>query len=210
MAHQDIAATLKVEMRYFLAGENAENVYYVKASGTIDEALLDAVGAMFISWEDTSGSTQRSNETNFYECVVTDMSSLFGLRKTYQPPAPIQGIIAEDSLPNNATIAVKENIGRRGKGVNGRKFWIGLAETQVTANNVLPATAASIVSVLDTLRDSAAALTGLEGLAVPHLVVAGVRPPLAQSDVITGFSIADTVIDSQKNRLPRHKRHKRP
>lgn len=209
MKDQIVTAGVKAEMRYLVNGQNAENVYWAKASGTIDEALLDSLAALLIAWEDTEASAQRSADCDLVEIILTDMSSLAGVRKVYGVSPPQSGAVTGDAMPNNVTLAVKENIGQRGRGINGRKFWIGLAESQCAGDVVDGTVVTAIVGIMNNLRDSVAGLTGFEGLCIPHFVVNKVPQNPADTDVITGFSVANNVIDSMRDRLPFHKRHKR-
>lgn len=211
MVYQPARGVAEVRMRYLLDFENAENVYHVE-HGSLDPwplADLEDLASTFEAWEDTDGSTARSVSAHLIEVVVTDLTSLTTQKVTRAVSPVIDGTIGGDSLPNNATLAVKADINNRGRGKSGRVFWIGLAESQVTANTINTAARDAIVLALNNLRADVLALDAAYHMVVVHRVVGGVRPAEADWSAIASFSTTDNTIDSQKNRLPNHKRHKR-
>jgi hypothetical protein len=188
-----------------------ENVFYVKISDdTWDQATMDAVVDEFTGWEDTNGSLMRNDQTSLYEVIATDLTSLFGIRKAYAVSPVITGALP-NALPPNVTIACKADIGRRGRGTAGRVFWIGLAEGQILTegDQIGSASAGLIISGLNTLRDAVAAVTPVEGICIPHFVVSGLRPPSVSADIVVQYLMSDFTLDSQRDRLPGHKKHKR-
>jgi hypothetical protein len=187
-----------------------ENVYYARTSDTVwSEASMDAVEAAMENWESTVANLQRNDAVSLYEIVATDLTSLFGIRKAYAVSPAIGGTLP-NPLPANATVAVKADIGRRGRGTSGRTFWIGLAEGQITAPDQLaPLAASGIIAALNTLRDDVAGITPIEGLCVPHFMVDHVRPPSVQADIVVQYLLSDFFLDSQRDRLPGHKKHKK-
>src|SRR5215475_4338565 len=122
---QVVPAVARFEMRYKTSDTTMENVYYVRTSATTwDEGDLDAVEAALVSWETTDASPLRNDAVSLYEVVATDLTSLFGIRKSYDVSPVITGDLA-NPLPTNVTVALKADIGRRGRGTAGRSFWIG-------------------------------------------------------------------------------------
>lgn len=206
---QVVPAVARFEMRYRNLDSTFENVYYARTSDAIwDEPSLDAVEAAMENWESTVASLDRGNQYSLYEIVATDLTSLFGIRKAYAV-TPIVGTLA-NSLPANVTIALKADIGRRGRGTAGRTFWIGMAEGQLNGpDQISSAVATALVGDMNALRDAVAAITPIEGLCIPHFIVAGVRPPSVQADIIVQYLLSDFYIDSQRDRLPGHKKHKK-
>jgi|SRR5690349_13031395 len=209
MAHQDIAATVSVVVKYHMDGELAENVFHAKATGVIDETAINDLHSVFLTWLNGTWDTIASEDWTADEIIITDQSSLAGLRRDFPISPPIVGLVASPGAAANSTLAVHASIGRRGRGINGRTFWIGLAENQTDKDHVIAATGTAIVAALNDLATAVASTVGWEGLAIPHLVVAGVRPPVAQSDVVVDYSLADLVLDSQRDRLPGHRRRKK-
>lgn len=208
---QEVPFVARWELKYRTPDDIVENVYYVRTSDTDwTEALMDDVEAVFSAWEDTDASLLRNDGVALYSIIATDLTSLAGIRKAYSIEPTIPGTLP-DGLPANATIAVKADIGRRGRGTSGRTFWVGMAAEQLASMDQLDNTAAaSIVNALEELRTNIAAVSGIDGLCVPHFVVGAVRPATVDSDQVVRYSLSDFFMDSQRNRLPFHKKHKLP
>lgn len=211
MATQPAPGVAQVRMRYLYDGERCENIYHVSKPTTTAYSLaeLEDIASTFIGWEDTVGSLQRPTDVQMTEVIVTDLISLAGLRVTRTEVPAINGALVIDSLPNSSTFAVKAEIGNRGRGKQGRTFWIGLAETQVAANTITPDYRDSIVAALETLRTSVETLVAGYHLAVLHRRANDVPLPIAVPSSISSWSATDLTIDSQRTRLPGHRRQKR-
>lgn len=207
---QVVPAVARFEMRYKTSDNTMENVYYVRTSSlTWTEEQLDDVEAALLSWETTDAKDLRSSAVSLYEIVATDLTSLFGIRKAYDVSPVVTGTL-DHPLPMNATIAAKADIGRRGRGTAGRTFWIGLSEDQLAGADQISNTAADeILSALNVLVATIAAIPPLEGMCIPHFEVNHEKPPSVQADIIVKYLFSDFFLDSQRDRLPGHKKHKR-
>lgn|SRR5512147_181978 len=205
--HQDCVNVVRVEVRYTMTGTNAANVFHVWCNSAPNEATLTDIAAKFTTWLDTDWSAYVSNNWTAAEIVCTDLSTIRGPRMTF--PIAIIGEVESDALPSNATLALKADIGTRGKGLNGRVFHVGLSELHVTANTIVPATLTALIGVYNALIAIIEADPDYEGLCVPHFVVGGVRVPIADKDRVRRFTAANNLVDSQKNRLPLHKKRKK-
>ena len=210
MAGQVAQKVARFELRYTVPENTVMNVFHARSTASSwAEATLDAVEAEFLSWFTGSASLLLSDQLALYEIVATDLTSLAGIRKVYPIQPPVDGNSNAEYLPANVTFAVKANIGTRGKGQSGRVFWPALVDTQVTNQEMQKSAADDIVTSLNALRTGIAGVTGCDGLCVPHFVVGGSRPPLATNSLILSYSYSDLVLDSQRDRLPAHKKHKR-
>lgn len=210
MPHQDVTNTVAIEMRFFLGSSNAQNTLHALCAGVPGPADLDDLGAVVDAWIETEWAPIASEDWTANEIVLTSLDSVTGPRRSIPISPPVPGEIAFDAMPANVTIAVKEDIGRRGRGTAGRVFWIGLAENQVNGNQIEATAATAIVAALETLRTNVEGLTNYTGLCVPHLTVAGVHPDPATSTLVAQFVLTNLYIDSQKDRLPFHKKKKLP
>lgn len=211
MAGQVAPKVARFEMKFQTADTLLENVFHARSTaGSWDSTTLDAVEAAFVAWFSGTSYQYVNDSMSLFEMIATDLTSLSGLRRVYPISPPLDGNISADPLPANATFAVKANIGTRGRGQNGRIFWPSLSSDQVTLDQLNKTNADEIVAALNTLRTSIAAVTGCDGLCIPHFVVAGVRPPSVGNSLVTSYSYSDLYVDSQRDRLPFHKKHKRP
>lgn len=210
MAHQDVTRTIRCEIRYFMQNNNAANVFHVRYTSVFTDTEADALFAIIHTWLDTDWKDEASNLWTANEVVLTNLNSLEGIRRVYPIEPPIAGTREVDALPANATIAVHGSTGTRGRGKSARWYWVGLAEDQVTGNSIVTARGNAIDAALNALLDTIAGGPMFDGMAVPHLVVGGVRPPVAESEIIVKWSLSNYLMDSQVDRLPFHKKHKRP
>lgn len=211
LPYQPVRGVCEVRMRYIYDGENCENVYHV-AHASLDPWVLVAMedlASTFISWEDTEASEVRSVSCALNEVIVTDLTSLTTKRVTRSVVPQVVGAVIGDSLPNNATIAIKADINNRGRGKNGRVFFIGLAESQVTKNTLTDVARDAITSKMTSLITAVETLNPAYDLVTVHRIINGVRPAEADYSPIASYSMSDLTIDSQKNRLPNHRRRRR-
>lgn len=210
MAHQDVPNVAQLVGKYTQAGEAVENVFHVaRTTGAWTKDDLVALAELFEGWETVTAAPLRTNNVQLNEVTATDLTSLAGFRITMAVDPAIPGTGGSNALPNSATFAIHADTGERGRGRAGRCFWIGLDEDQVAANTVDVAAGGLIEDAMNALRTEIEALGTGYSMCVPHYVVNGVRPPSVLHSQIREWTISDYIIDSQKNRLPRHKRHKK-
>lgn len=207
---QVVPGVVEIRMQYKSDGEKCENVYHVEhGAGEWSETDLEHLATLFLTWEDEVGKLHRSNEVVLYQVIATDLTSLSGFRLVIAPDIPPVGFLTGQVLPNNATLAVHADIGTRGRGKSGRIFFIGLNELDVDGNSVDAGLGGFIEDDLNTLRTRVQAADVSWHMCVPHRVVGNVRPPSASFTDIRSWGLTDFSIDSQKLRLPFHKKHKR-
>lgn len=210
MAHQDVPNTIRVEVAYAYDNNNMANVWHVRTSDVPSDADLTAVLANMQTWLETDWAPLAAAQVSALSITATSLHNLSGPRMTIGISPAIVGTSDGPALPANVTIAVKANIGTRGRGKSGRTFWVGLTETQVINNEIQPTAATAIVDAMNQLNELMADIgANLEGLCIPHFVVGGIRPPSVGTSVVTSYSLANFVTDSQRDRLPGHKRAKR-
>lgn len=192
MAGQVVPGTVRVEMRYTIPNNTCENVFHVKRGSTVwTEAQIDALEAAFRSWFTDTAAEFLSNQLSLYEILITDLTSLAGIRKSYQVSPALVGNISSGYLPANVTIAVKASIGLRGRGTNGRVYWPALCASQVSDQIITSSATTDIVGALNTLISDVAALGGGEALVIPHFKVANARPPTVTTSPVQNYLVSD-------------------
>lgn len=208
MAHQDVTNTVQIELRFFMGNNNAQNTLHALASATPGVEDLNLLGAEIATWLETEWAPLASSDWTATEVVLTSLDSITGPRISIPISPPIPGEVIVPAAPANVTIAIKEDIGIRGRGTAGRIFWVGFAQTQVDTNLVDSSVATAILVALNNLATTISGMIGFEGLCVPHKTVAGVHPNPASSTVVQRFLLTNLSTDSQKDRLPFHKKRK--
>jgi hypothetical protein len=212
MATQNCPGILQVEMRYQADGQNIYNVFHARKSDlshwTATE--IDAVENEFrTGYWTTSQQPLLCGDVALHEIVCTDLTDLSGLKKSY-PISPAEaGTHTGASLPNSATVAVKAAIGTRGRGSSGRIFWPPMPEGVVVANTVDNTYSGLVTTALNDLKTAIDALIFATDLVVLSRRHARAVRPLGIGEHIYDWVLTDTTIDSQKNRLPRHRRNRR-
>jgi hypothetical protein len=212
MATQNCPGILQVEMRYQADGQNVYNVFHVR-KGDLSHwtsGEIDSVETNFrTGYWTTSQKPLLATDVALHEIVCTDLTDLAGLKQAY-PISPAEaGTHTGASLPNSATVAVKAAIGTRGRGTSGRVFWPPIPETVVVGNTLDNTYAGLVTTALNDL------MTAIDALIIPaDLVVLSRRHANAARAVgigehIHSWVLTDATIDSQKNRLPRHRRSRR-
>lgn len=199
----------QVVMGYLSGGEPCENIYHVHSTVPWTTVLLEDLLATFQAWEMDTASLQRSTGAELIRATATDLTSMTSPRYDEPLETPVPGQVVSDVLPSNVTLAIKADIGERGRGRNGRSFWIGLAESQVTDNLVGAVVVTDIVSGLNTLITDITTAAPDQALGIIHTVANGAPLEPATFSAIIGWSVTDRSIDSQRDRLPFHKAHSR-
>lgn len=200
----------EVRMLYTQEGERVENVMHVlnNAGGWTIPTLLD-LGATFVDWEDATAKAQRNSGTFLDLVTVTDLTSLGSARVTVPVSPSIQGTGVGSPAPNNVTIAIKHNTGVRGRGRQGRSFWIGVHENMYTANTIESASVTAITGAMLALKALVLALDPDYRMVVCHRKVDGVPLLVGNTSEVLSYDISDATLDSQRTRLPGHKRNRR-
>lgn len=201
---------VQVNMQYRVASQMVENVYHVHKGTAWTLSDIGALAAEFLSWETTDASPLRSEDCWLERVTATDLTSLTSGRVDTQLTIPINGSDIGDCVPQNVTFAVKGNIGQRGKGRNGRTFWIGIPTSKVSNALVDVTYATSIQTALNDLNTAVATAIPGAALGVIHLYIDGVFMSPAPFSEITSWTYTNLFVDSQRDRLPDHKAHKRP
>lgn len=197
-------------MGYQSSDTNMENVYYVHKVSPWSQIDVAAIVTAFTNWETSNAAAQRGAYVELVRVTATDLTSLSGVRIDDQLVAPIPGTRSSTPLPANVTFAVKANIGKRGRGTNGRTYWIGLTEGQILDDQMQAAAAGLIVTALETLISDISGAVAGSALGVIHQFINRIWQPNAPFDPIVNYAYTDLNLDSQRDRLPGHKRHRKP
>lgn len=198
----------EVKMVYNSGGQSAQNVYHVyNAAGPWTETTLNDLCIAVGNWEVAVASVERQEDCQWLYAIATDLTDLNHPRITFAPTAPTPGgHTTSDLAPNNVTIAFKASTSKRGRGRQGRVFWIGLAEDMIANQQLGSSHRTSIGNALNGLIDAVHTADPDWHLVVAHSWVDKVHLAVGTHDAITRYELTDTYLDSQKLRLPNHKR----
>jgi hypothetical protein len=186
-------------IRFLQDAQEVENVLYVLTPQPLVVGDADAVFAVVNPWITTTLRPRQAANVVYKEVVIQDEPSMAGPRFVY-PGDLLSGTHSGDPSNNATTIAIRKNTSGRGAHFRGRIYHIGLADNVVTNNNV------EVVEITAILSTYEALLTALETAGYPllHAYRASGPPPqpLVGATPVTSFTVSDTIVDTQRRRLP--------
>lgn len=191
--------TCRCELRFTQDGQQVANVFHVRGEDPLTVNDLQNIGSTFVEWYGSFLQVVGTGVT-LREIDIRDLSSPSGLGILYNTGLPLRGTIASPMMPNSVTVAIKWGTGLTGRSFRGRTYHLGLTEGQCVNSIIDPAFAPPILSGYNALP----ALMVTNGY---ELVVASRysnNQPRVQgvTTPILNAAYADTVLDSQRRRLP--------
>lgn len=209
MPFQPVPDTAQVALKFETGGINAQNTVYFHRVEGWNELELQALAEDCVeAWEAQLADTVTADWA-LIEAVATNLEETIGLKQIWRPAVPIQGTYVGTSSPANVTMAVKFIAPRRGRGISGRVFPIGIPEDVAGAGSLTSAYANNLVNSWAAFANEVETNSDCQHVIV-HRVAGGVRLPVGTIDSVAGYAYTDLSIDSQKLRLPNHRKQKRP
>lgn len=208
MATQPVPNVAQCSLKYDIEEQKCQNdLYFYKSSGWTLSDLQNLSDAAITNWA-TFIAPRVTNVCQLREVISTDLTSLDGARDSSDVNPIIVGTRPGGSLPNNVSFAVKLGIGKRGRGRQGRIFHPNLSEGDVVVNQIDLTETNSILTAWQSFAGALeTASTSVH--CVVHRYLNGVKLPAATNDPVTSYTATDRIVDSQKLRLPNHKRTRR-
>lgn len=209
MATQPVPDVAQFQTVYQSDAQRIQNDFYFHKEGDWAESDLNAVNGVIEAWYEATMKDMLPVEIALVDIIGTCLTSLDSPRVAGELAGPSSGILASPILPLNVTIAVKLQTSNRGRGRNGRIFWPAMGESSVVGDKVTDAYAGLIIAAIDALHT--AVVTDVPGTTpvVVHRYRDGVKLAVGDSSPIVQVLLSDTYIDSQRDRLPFHKKHKK-
>lgn len=188
-------------MRYLWDGQQVENTLSFYDPSGWSEPTMEILGNILINWRTTWLRPLQSNALSMIECYVVDQSADDAPAITVSVPTGDQpGTAINAALPNNVTWAIQFRTAFRGRSGRGRNYALGLTEGQVAGNQISPALAAEYIEAYQELA------ADLEGGDYKHVIISKYdnKTPRVTglNRLVTAYSYANLVIDSQRRRLP--------
>lgn len=192
-----VPGVLQVEMRYTHLGEKVENVFHITGGIPWDVANINLALDVFEQWNAGSNLALQSNQTILTNIRAFDLTTETGTVVDREITVNNVGNIANIAEPGVVTVAIKKASNTRGRGSQGRFFWIGIPEQAVEGNQITSAIRGGLIQAANTLLTNLTA----EGftLVVVSLCQNNVWRTTGTTTAVTGFSV-DTAVDSQVRR----------
>lgn len=193
--------TVRACMLYSLNGEQACNIFHFDLGEEPTTALLTQVAEMLFDWYSAEVRPLQHAGTILGAIEVRDISGPDEDGIVYTFGLPLAGTSGASSLPNNATVAIKNATGLTGRSRRGRNYFIGLGTTQLqTGSQLLTSTfQIALQDAWQALVD-AAVTAGFEWV-VNSTISGGVPRVTGVNTPVTSVQVEGTV-DSQRRRLP--------
>lgn len=209
LPYQSVPDVAQFQMIYAADGQRVQNDLYFHKEGDWAQADLNAaIAAIGTEWA-SSWQALLPTEMELSQIIGTGLTSLDSPRVAGELPAPLPGTNVSPALPLNVTLAIKLQTASRGRGRNGRIFWPALCEAQVVANEASAAFVTDAVDAVISLQGVVVASGPGITPVVVHRYRNGARLMPGEFSAIVEVVSTDRYIDSQKNRLPFHKKHKK-
>lgn len=202
-----VANVAQIELRWIQMGENTENVLHVSSPGPFSQDNLVQLGNLFIVWVGSFLTNLLPGSTRLQEVHVRDLSTADGMFYAQQPSQDMHGNSGAGA-PNNVTLAVKKLTARSGRSGRGRLFVPG-----IPLQNIEPNSSRVGISYIQAMDGAMSALTTALDVAGEKLVLVSyfhlkaVRAVPLVEEIVT-FAV-NPVLDSQRCRLPEHKRRRK-
>jgi hypothetical protein len=202
MATAYLARTIRCVINAHRGGDKRANVLHFQVPGTsVTPAEVDAVAADVKAWTNQLYRMLISSQVIFDDITATDASGENGYQKTESMTGIIGGA-TNAPAPGNACAVVTLHTAQPGRSGRGRVYVMdGPAEAFTNADTVLASYQTQLQAAFDLL------VTPTNGDPGYSLAV-GSRKGLCSFDVTS--AVAHSYIGSQKDRLPGHRRHKKP
>lgn len=209
----DIAQTV-IRMQSDLEGI-FNDLHWLKPGGWV-AGDMDTLANTLVTAATASLPGIYCNDVQLLEIVATDLTSLTSERAVVPFPSGTVGTVAGGSTANNVALAMQKITGNRGKGQTGRLFVGPLPESFVTQNEVSTVNAASIKAAFDALVTAVQAWDPIiqpvvlsRFLGVDPVTHKPIPRPAGIGHIQRSFGFTNLFVDSQKDRLPGHKKRKR-
>ena len=195
------AGVAKAEFRYTLAGQQVENVIYVKGESTpMSTDSMRSIGDVLSAWYTVNEAPLVVTHIVLNEIKLTAMDTFDGPALSYTDGLPVAGTSTGTGLPNNVSLAVKLSSESRGRSATGRWFIAGIPVGVLSdANTVSSGWAGFQKAAFD-------ALILAFGSTTFRWVIASYRThnewrTVGATHDVSGISV-DRTVDSQRRRLP--------
>lgn len=194
-----------VEMVFEQEGQVVENVFGVAVNTPLSVTDADAIRAAVSGWRTSTLKALQGNNV-FYRVTRVKDANINGPSFEYAEDGAA-GTAAANPLANGTTFSVKKNTGLAGRENRGRFFHIGLTTTHQDPSDPNMLTSAAVTALVNGYRGL---VTVLATALYPLVIIQydrSVHPPVAVRAIqVLTCSAADSVIDSQRRRLPRRGR----
>lgn len=201
MAFVPALNTVMAEVRQTIDGQQIENTLYFQSDDPPTVASMTTLGTGIAVWWEDFVLVRQSNQIEFREVYLTDLTTATAPTVTIGPFTGKVGGVGVDSCPNNAAFCVSFRTAGRGRSARGRNYVAGLPESEVVRSRLVGAFRTQLVAAYEEILPPDALAPGYTWVVVSRFT-AGAPRVTALVQPITAVSSVDDVVDSQRRRLP--------
>lgn len=200
MAFQSVPDTAKVAVVMKHDSQDVVNVFHFRRPGQWGvpelESLVQQVGTAWVN----DVMVHLSQFTQLFRIEGRGLRAQNDVSFEYVLPTVVFGGRGDQGLPGSVAFVVTHLTGFTGRSNRGRTFFGGLSEADVDRNQIVVARANGLRDGLSSVRDAANAVGWT--MVVVSRFSDRIRRPEGLTIPIIGFRYRDTVVDSQRRRLP--------
>lgn len=201
MAFVPAPQTIQAEMRFLWSTQRVENVLYFQGSGGVTTTLMQTLGNNLIGWWNTNRKPTASTQLQLVEVYLTDLTTETSPTVSVVTGLPSAGANAAESMPFNVSLCMSFRTNGRGRASRGRNYLLGLTEGDTVGNTVASTFTSPALTAYNALIGAGTFTPGLQWCVVSRQFH-GVDRATALVQPITSVLFVDTVVDSQRRRLP--------
>lgn len=199
MPFQPAENVVQCELRYTWQGQQVENVLHYIMDPITPQAMADLAAEVYSVWA-TYCAPITSNTVTLREVYVFDLTTADGGTATFAPSPLATGGNVNESVVNSTTLCLSLRTALRGRSRRGRLYIVGLTDNIVADNRVSAGGAQAFLDAYANFFDPGVITAG--DWAVLSRFSDGVARPVASAATITQVLFTDTVVDTQRRRLP--------
>jgi hypothetical protein len=202
MAFVPVPNVCQTNVRARLDSQRIENVFYWLVPGGLTESTVaNLTNDVLESWS-THMLPQLQTNYVLAEVYGVDLSSADGAAYTAVPVSTSPGTLGGAPLPNNVSICMSHRTAKRGRSYRGRTYLPGGSQSTASgANHFSDSYATSLLAAFAVFRSDVEADIGCQ-LGVVSRVANKVPRTTGHFEFINSTLFTDTVLDSQRRRLP--------
>lgn len=196
-----VANTVMVEAVYEWDGQVVENtMYFERTVGGVAEGDITGLLELIRTTIEEELMPLLTTGIQLVRLVGTLLEAIDAISVTLSVNPPFAGGVPDEAMPNNVSYVVSFITAQRGRSFRGRNYVPGLPQTAVAGNHIVPGTRTALLAFYETL--AAAAVIDEWLMVVVSRFANGAERVAGVTTPINAFTTFDTVVDSQRRRLP--------
>ena len=193
--------TLEARLRYNLGTQLIENTLYFQGSAGVTTTLANTLGTNLITWWNTNFKAATSNLMALLQVYITDLTFQNSFTVSVTAGLPSVGTSIVEALPFNCAMCISFRSNNRGRSGRGRNYVAGLTENDQAGSTIVAGRVNGAVTAYTALIGAGTFTAGLQFVIVSRFN-GGIPRAQALVQPVTNVLSVDSIIDSQRRRLP--------